>query len=107
MVAPLSYLEKSDSLSIEAINLGEGFAGPVLGREQHLLLGDGPFDSHLGVVVDERCLRLRRIDIVDLIHKGRRGTQHQETVGKTAGNKELTGILVRELHCHIFAEGGR
>ena len=90
--------------SIETIDFGKRFPGSIFGRKQHLFLRYRPFDTHLLIVENKRCLGLRSIHIVDLVNKCRRIAQNKESMSKSPRDKKLTCILGRQFHGDVFSE---
>ncbi len=80
---------------------------PILFGQYHIRRRNSPINRQRRVVPGDGSLMVGRIVFVAFVLENGPLAQRNETVGKTARNKELPMILSGQLHGHIPAERGR
>ena len=77
----------------------------VFGTEYGLLHGYAPVDAECLILDVDARLCLGVVEVVTLVLKDGRRTQHGKAMCKAVGHEELTMVVLREFHGNMLAEG--
>ena len=88
----------------EGFSLGKRQSLKVFFAGEYFVGIHWPFNAQLWVVKSYRCFMGRSIDIIYLVGEDGLVAQHQKTMGKATGNKELPLVVLAQLYHNMLSE---